>query len=213
MPKKTSRPQTTASAAQSTSNKVIPDHCCSFCLTRGGQAAYQCASEAGSEMCKQCIRKNKSSCCVATSEERRNAAARCDHCIKRGFKTCNGQNPCDVCIKHKTIDRCRPTVQAKHRQSEVSTSQTTRIIQAPGQRTESGSASSTTKANTSTTRQTPVRPTKLAAEPSSVSLQATSGTKSSVAVEVSKRRKLHGLDALSQESASDEEDVMSLRLV
>lgn len=168
-------------------------------------------------MCTQCIRNKKSKCCVATIEERQAAAARCDHCIKRGFKACNGQNPCDVCIKHNTIGRCRPTVEANLGQSEDSTSQTTHVIQPAGQRTASGSASSTTKANTSRTQQKPVRPTKLAAEPSSVSLQAMSGTKPSIAVRVSKKRKVAiqstlddgddtqamALDALLQESAQE----------
>ncbi|KAF2819824.1 hypothetical protein CC86DRAFT_334939 [Ophiobolus disseminans] len=97
-----SPPQTSA-----LSSDVIPQHCCYFCRTRGGFAAFQCAFTAGSVICNRCISDKKKTCRPPTSEELQAIAARCDRCTIRGFKKCDGQTPCDVCLRNHTTHLCR----------------------------------------------------------------------------------------------------------
>jgi hypothetical protein len=77
-------------------DRVVPPDCCYFCRTRGGNAAYECFKEEGEDRCTRCIRDNKKNEEVAAIE------ARCPQCTRRGFKTCDGGDPCDTCKRNKT---------------------------------------------------------------------------------------------------------------
>jgi len=89
--------------------QVIRPDCCYHCLTRGGNAAYECAKEGGEDRCTRCIRDKRAKCRLPTAQEEINIAARCPRCAKRGFKQCNGGNPCDTCIRNKTEGMCQVT--------------------------------------------------------------------------------------------------------
>ena len=86
---------------------VIPRDCCYFCLTHGGNAAYECRKEEGEDLCTRCIRDRKKSCRLPTRQESAAIAARCPRCTIRGFKACNGRDPCDTCTRNKTEHLCR----------------------------------------------------------------------------------------------------------
>jgi hypothetical protein len=88
-------------------DEVIPADCCYFCLTRGGNAAYECHKEEGEDICTRCIRDKKKSCRLPTLEESAAIAARCPRCTIRGFKKCDGGDPCDTCTRNKTTHLCR----------------------------------------------------------------------------------------------------------
>ncbi|CBY02282.1 hypothetical protein LEMA_P010690.1 [Plenodomus lingam JN3] len=66
--------------------RVIPEDCCYHCLTRGGNAAYECTKEAGEELCSRCVRDKRKTCRLPTAEEAVKIAARCPQCTRRGFK-------------------------------------------------------------------------------------------------------------------------------
>lgn len=91
------------------SPRVISPDCCYHCLTRGGNAAYTCAKENGEERCTRCTRDKMAKCRLPTPQEAVKIAARCPRCAKRGFKQCDGGNPCDTCIRNKTERLCQAT--------------------------------------------------------------------------------------------------------
>jgi hypothetical protein len=103
----------------SSSNEVIPVTCCYFCRIRGGAAAFECAFEQGADICSRCIRDKKKKCRPATDTELQDIAARCDYCTRRGFKNCNGGNPCDVCLKHNTALLCRRPLKRRIKRENV----------------------------------------------------------------------------------------------
>ncbi|RMZ69593.1 hypothetical protein GMOD_00006426 [Pyrenophora seminiperda CCB06] len=105
----------TSSQMSEGTDPVIPEDCCTHCLTRGGNAAYECHKDAGKELCTRCFRDKKKTCRLPTAEESVAIAARCLQCTRRGFKTCNGKTPCDTCTKHKTKHLCRKPSEKKEK--------------------------------------------------------------------------------------------------
>ncbi|KAH7091264.1 hypothetical protein FB567DRAFT_269948 [Paraphoma chrysanthemicola] len=100
---------------------TIPATCCLFCRTRGGRAAYNCQFEEGSDKCTRCISDKSKTCRQPTSAEIARIEARCPRCIRRGFKACNGANPCDTCIRNKTTHLCQGQPPESQRQVVQST--------------------------------------------------------------------------------------------
>lgn len=98
----------------------IPRNCCYHCLTRGGNAAYECFTEEGEERCTRCIRDKKTRCRIPTSDEAAVIAARCPRCTQRGFKQCNGGDPCDTCRRNRTPHLCRKQPTKKSRLEQPS---------------------------------------------------------------------------------------------
>ncbi|KAH9861527.1 hypothetical protein J1614_011276 [Plenodomus biglobosus] len=103
------RPGLPHQSSSDESVRIIPPECCYHCLTRGGNAAYQCAKADGEERCSRCVRDKRTTCRLPTSEEAVQIAARCPRCTMRGFKNCDGGTPCDTCIRNKTPASCRST--------------------------------------------------------------------------------------------------------
>ncbi|KAF2631544.1 hypothetical protein BU25DRAFT_384913 [Macroventuria anomochaeta] len=81
----------------------VPADCCYVCRRRGGNYAYTCVYEVGSEICKRCT-KEKYKCRPATAAEMAKAEARCPQCKRRGLTNCwyeDGKASCEPCIKWK----------------------------------------------------------------------------------------------------------------
>ncbi|KAG9186178.1 hypothetical protein G6011_02734 [Alternaria panax] len=100
------------------SDLIIPSDCCYFCLTRGGNAAYECRKEEGEDLCTRCIRDKKKKCRLPTPQESAAIAARCPRCTTRGFKACDGGDPCDTCRRNKTEHLCHKLPEKKKTKSE-----------------------------------------------------------------------------------------------
>ena len=92
---------TTNSASTPSYLDPVPADCCYRCRNRGGNAAYTCAYENGSDACTLCI-KDKKKCRPATAEELAISEARCLRCKQRGYTNCTGPvDDCDQCRKEK----------------------------------------------------------------------------------------------------------------
>jgi hypothetical protein len=83
------------------------------CRTRGGNAAYEYFKEEGEDRCTRCIRDKKKKCRLPTNEEVAAIEARCPQCTRRGFKTCDGGDPCDTCKRNKTAHLCHKQPEKK----------------------------------------------------------------------------------------------------
>lgn len=79
----------------------VPEDCCFVCRRRGGNYAYTCVYEDGSEACRRCKKENHR-CRPATDDEIAKAEARCPQCKRRGLSNCtyeDGKTSCQQCIK------------------------------------------------------------------------------------------------------------------
>ena len=50
---------------------------------------------------------------MPTPEESAAIAARCPRCTIRGFKLCDGNDPCDTCVRNRTVHLCRKIPEKK----------------------------------------------------------------------------------------------------
>ncbi|KAF2447106.1 hypothetical protein P171DRAFT_409502 [Karstenula rhodostoma CBS 690.94] len=86
-----------------------PIHTCFVCRRRGGNYAFTCIFEDGSDKCTRCAKEGKP-CRAATTAEKAALDARCPQCKSRGHARChyqdgrpwqkgNGRVSCQVCIR------------------------------------------------------------------------------------------------------------------
>jgi len=59
------------------------------------------------------VRDKKKKCRLPTPEGSAAIAARCPRCSVRGFKQCDGRDPCDTCVRNKTTHLCRKLPEKK----------------------------------------------------------------------------------------------------
>ncbi|KAF1942479.1 hypothetical protein EJ02DRAFT_511619 [Clathrospora elynae] len=102
-------------------DRVTPPDCCYHCRTRGGNAAYECFKEERSDICTRCNKDKKKTCRIPTDEEMVTILGRCPQCTRRGFKICNGGDPCNTCSRNKTPHLCRKPAQKKVKRESAPT--------------------------------------------------------------------------------------------